>query len=61
MTNLALLERDTGKFEEAAHLLRRAHALRSAALGAEHASTQRLKQLLEEADRRLAQPGDTGE
>jgi hypothetical protein len=60
LTNLALLERDGGKFEEAALLLRRAHALRSAALGAEHANTLRLKQLLEEVERRLARSGEPG-
>ena len=48
MINLALLYRDERKLQEAAQLLRRALELREAALGAQHSSTLRLRQLLDQ-------------
>jgi hypothetical protein len=48
MINLALLYRDEGKLQQAMQLLRRAHALREATLGAQHGSTLRLQALLEQ-------------
>jgi hypothetical protein len=42
------LYRDKGKLQQAAQLLRRAHALRVASLGELHSSTVRLQQLLDQ-------------
>jgi len=53
LTNLALLYRDEGKLEDAAQVLRRACALREAALGAQHPNTQSLRELLDQIERRL--------
>jgi len=50
--NLALLYRDEGKLQDAAQVLRRASALREAALGAQHPSTQRLREPLDQIESR---------